>query len=77
MAKRVVDVLQNNMCTLKQFMTLGIIPQSVMVDYKIYSFYQTLNKVPSKMARYTMTAETLKVSEVKVRRAVSSMEKKV
>ena len=59
MAKRVIDVLQNNMCTLKQFMTLGIIPQSVMVDYKIYSFYQTLNIVPSKMARSPLPAEYL------------------
>lgn len=77
MAKKVIDVLTENMCSFKMFVRMGKVPQSVMVEYQIYSFYKTLENMPSKMDRYQFTAEQLKVNVMQVRRAVSSMEKTV
>lgn len=75
--EKVVDFLQANMDVFRKLVMLGKVPQSVMNEYKIYVFYSSLKHVPSKMDRYSFTAESLKTNEKTVRNAVREMEKMV
>lgn len=71
---KVADFIQENMPVFKVFVKIGKVAPSVMNDYTLYAFYQTLSSLP-KMERYTFTAESLKTSERTVRNAVKEMER--
>lgn len=74
---KVADYIQTNIAVFSTFVKLGSVPQSIMNQYKIYTFYKSLDKMPSKMDRYTFTAESLKTNVTSVRDAVREMERNI
>lgn len=73
MAKTVAEYIRENLCVVRQLTQIGKVPPKVINDYKIYSMFSNLD-IPSKMDRYSMVAEELKVNEKTVIRAVKAME---
>lgn len=73
----VVQYIQENICVIRKLVSIGKVPQSVLNEYQIYAFYQSLSHMPSKMDRYEFTAESLKTNVTTVRNAVRLMEKAI
>lgn len=76
MAKTVAEYIKENLCVVRQLTQIGKVPPKVINDYKIYSMFTSL-AIPSKMDRYSLVAEELKINEKTVIRAVKAMEEPV
>jgi len=72
-----IDKIEENFNFVQILLSNGKIDISVMNEYHIYKEYEKLKNIKSKMERYTIVSENLKVSEMTVRRAVYSMEKEI
>jgi hypothetical protein len=78
MAKqRIIDFISENYCVYRTMMVKGHIPMSKITEYKIYCHYQELPIDMPKMEKYSNTAIKFNVSEIKVMRAVKSMEQNI
>lgn len=74
---RVVDLIEKNISLVKTFVKIGRMPLSVMNDYDIYLFYNSIKDETAPMRKYKRTADNFKVSINTVRRAIESMNKNI
>jgi|GEM_PF-6509739 len=72
-----IDKIEENFNFIQILFSHGKIDLSVMNEYHIYKEYEKTLSIKSKMMRYTVVAETLKISERTVMRAIDSMEKEI
>lgn len=75
MAERVIDYIKKNYNVFCKFSKLGKIPNSIINEYNIYLYYQSTSHIKSKMQRYTLTSEAMRINEKSVRNAVKEMER--
>lgn len=71
----VSDFIKDNMCKVRQLTAMGILPTSLMSNYRIYLKFKESEGESSKMNRYSLVAENEGVNEATVIRAVSKMER--
>lgn len=74
---KTAEYIEKNADVFHRMVKIGAVPLSYLTYYKIYCFYKSLTKIPSKMERYTFTADSMKVSSETVRVAVRVMERTI
>lgn len=72
-----IDKIEENFNFVQILFSNGKIDISVLNEYHIYKEYEKLSNIKSKMQRYSIVADNLRISEMTVRRAVYSMEKEI
>lgn len=74
---RVVDLLEKNIKVIRQFVKIGRVPLSLMNDYDIYLYYNSIDYETAPMKKYKIVSEKFKISITTVRTAVREMQKNV
>ncbi len=72
-----IDKIEENFNFVQILFSNGKIDISIINEYHIYKEYEKLSNIKSKMQRYSIVADNLRISEMTVRRAVYSMEKEI
>lgn len=72
-----IDFVEENYNIIQTLFSYGKVSQTLINEYHIYKEYQKLTDVQSKMLRYSIVSEMLKISDKSVIRAISNMEKEV
>lgn len=71
------EYITKNYPVVRKLLRAGAVSITLQKQYDIYQYYQTTKHIPSKMQRYTVTSEAMKVSERMVRDAVKEMKRVV
>lgn len=74
---KMIDFIEENYNIIQTLFSYGKVSQTLINEYHIYKEYQKLKDVDSKMLRYSIVSDLLRISEKSVTRAVSNMEKEV
>ena len=74
---RMIDFVEDNYNIIQTLFSYGKVSQTLINEYHIYKEYQNLDHVKSKMEKYSIISDLLKISDKSVIRAVSNMEKEV
>lgn len=78
MAKvRLFDYLKENMCTIKTLIKAGQVAPDLLHHFQVYGFYESTEKIKSKMERYQFTASQFRISIDTVMRVIKKMEQLV
>ncbi len=72
-----IDKIEENFNFVQILFSNGKIDISIINEYHIYKEYEKMSNIKSKMQRYSIVADNLRISEMTVRRAVYSMEKEI
>lgn len=72
-----IDKIEENFNFIQVLLSYGKIDVSVINEYHIYKEYEKTIDIKSKMQRYSIVADNLRISERTVMRAVNSMEKEI
>lgn len=72
-----IDKIEENFNFIQVLLSYGKIDVSVINEYHIYKEYEKTTEIKSKMQRYSIVADNLRISERTVMRAVNSMEKEI
>lgn len=72
---KVADLIKKDMPVIIKLAKIGAVSPNLINAYNIYVFYESLSNEPSKMNRYTFTADSLRIDERTVMRAIKQMEK--
>lgn len=75
--KTVADFISDNFCVYRTMTIKGFISLSKVNEYKIYCYFKGLPDDMPKMEKYSNTAIEFGVSEIKVMRAIKSMDQKI
>lgn len=74
---KMIDFVEENYNIIQTLFSYGKVSQTLINEYHIYKEYQKLENAQSKMLKYSIISDMLRISEKSVSRAVSNMEKEV
>lgn len=74
---RIVEFVEDNYNVIQVLFGHGKISPTLINEYHIYQEYLKLSHIKSKMERYSIISDMLKISDKSVIRAVSNMEREV
>lgn len=72
-----IDFVEENYNIIQTLFSYGKVSQTLINEYHIYKEYEKLDDVQSKMMKYSIVSEMLKISDKSVIRAINNMEKEV
>lgn len=72
-----IDFVEENYNIIQTLFSYGKVSQTLINEYHIYKEFQKLENIKSKMEKYSIVSDLLKVSDKSVIRAVNNMEKEV
>lgn len=72
-----IDFVEENYNMIQTLFSHGKVSQTLINEYHIYKEFQKLDHIKSKMQKYSVVSELLRISERSVRYAVDNMEKEV
>lgn len=72
-----IDFVEENYNIIQTLFRYGKVSQTLINEYHIYKEYQKLEDVQSKMMKYSIISDMLRISDKSVIRAVNNMEKEV
>lgn len=72
-----IDFVEENYNIIQTLFSYGKVSQTLINEYHIYKEYQKHDNIQSKMLRYSIVSEMLKISDKSVIRAINNMEKEV
>lgn len=74
---KMIDFIEENYNIIQTLFSYGKVSQTLINEYHIYKEYQKLEDVQSKMMKYSIISDMLRISDKSVIRAVNNMEKEV
>lgn len=74
--RKVIDVLSENWCLVNSLTKIGILPTTIVNYYTIYTTYNSY-KGSKHSDKKTWTADSMRISERTVERAIKEMEKTI